>query len=822
MIHVLESRLRQIRRWMSRSEWSLRFLGLPKIKGGSERGLVLIQIDGLSRAQLEKAVKRGQMPFLKKLQKREGYQLHTIYSGIPSTTAAAQAELFYGVKGAIPAFAYKERDSGRYMKLILPECAARLEETLGAKGQGLCEGGSAYSDMYSGGAEETHFCASGLGTGTLLKRANPLGFLAVLIWNFGSVLRLAGLLCVEFFIAVYDSVRGAIARGEVKQELLFVFSRAFVCVGLRELITVESCMDVARGLPVVHVNFVGYDEQSHRRGPSSKFAHFSLRGIDNCVERIWKAAHRAYRRDYDVWIYSDHGQESVVPYARENHRTLDEAVAQVLGTPVASPDAMKRAPREGSQNTAGQRAESYLLRRTGAAAKVEVRVDDRASVVIAVGPFGHIYLPTPIEPGQRDGLARKLVGQANIPMVLFPDGPDKARAVTPEGQFELPRDAVKVLGAAHPFPDDCAKDLVRVCHHPHAGDFIIAGWRTNAQPVSFVWENGAHGGPGFEETRAFGLFPINAPIPHDGRTLRYSLIREAAMHLRGEPSATRAYPRRSRHAGAGKTLRIMTYNVHGCGGMDGKISTARIARVIAQYEPDIIALQESYGDRKGGQARAIAKDLLDVYHFPEGILVEQDDYGNAILCVHPMRLIKAGPLPTLPGRQIEIRGALWVAVDFEGVHVNFLNTHLGLFSLERQRQAEALMGPDWLGGDLGRAHGIVPNPEKGAPTLLCGDFNAIPSSTVFRTLTSKLQCAQETTEGHRSRNTFPGRYPVSRIDHIFCSADVRTLKVEVPRTHLTRLASDHLPLVAEINLVAASRLDIEARAHTLTIPMADY
>jgi len=178
------------------------------------------------------------------LQKREGYHLHTIYSGIPSTTAAAQAELFYGVKGAIPAFAYRERDTGRYMKLILPECAARMEESLIGQGQGLCAGGSAYSDMYSGGAEETHFCTPGLGTGSLLKRANPLGFLVVLLWNFGSVLRLTGLLFVEFFMAVYDSVRGAIARGEVRQELLFVFSRAFVCVGLRELITVESCMDV--------------------------------------------------------------------------------------------------------------------------------------------------------------------------------------------------------------------------------------------------------------------------------------------------------------------------------------------------------------------------------------------------------------------------------------------------------------------------------------------------------------------------------------------------------------------------------------------------
>jgi hypothetical protein len=146
--------------------------------------------------------------------------------------------------------------------------------------------------MYSGGAAEPHWCASGLGAADLLKNANPLGILAVLIWNFYSVVRLGALLILEMLVAIYDSIRGAISRGEVRQELLFVFSRVFVVVGLRELNAVQASMDVARGLPMVHVNFVGYDEQSHRRGPSSKFAHFSLLGIDNCIERIWKAAHR--------------------------------------------------------------------------------------------------------------------------------------------------------------------------------------------------------------------------------------------------------------------------------------------------------------------------------------------------------------------------------------------------------------------------------------------------------------------------------------------------------------------------------------------------
>jgi endonuclease/exonuclease/phosphatase family metal-dependent hydrolase len=792
LIHVLESRLRQARRWLSRSEWSLRLLRLPKIQADARRGLVLIQIDGLAKGQLEKAIRHGRMPFLRKLMKREGYQLHDVYSGIPSTTAAAQAELFYGVKGAIPAFAYQERDTGRYMKLLLPECASRMEGVLKGAGPGLMEAGSAYSNMYSGGAEESHWCASGLGAADIIKHANPVGILAVVIWNLPSLARLAGLLMVEMVVGLYDAVRGAISRHEVRQELLFIFSRVLVVVGLRELITVQACMDVARGLPMVQMNFVGYDEQSHRRGPSSKFAHFALRGIDNCIGRVWKAAQRSSRRDYDIWIYSDHGQESSIPYAKLHGRPLEDAVSEALGAPVASPTAVRRAPRMvQSENHVSKRLEGYLLRRAGTKAGAETPVQPGSPVVIAVGPYGHIYMPQAPAPGLRAGLARKLVNQAEIPLVLYASGPDKAMAVTPAGQFELPRDAARVLGAAHPFGEECARDLVLSCHHPHSGDFVIAGWNPHARPVSFVWENGAHGGPGYHETHAFGLFPVNAPLPAHGAYLRYTHIREAAMHLRGTPSAAKSYPRRKR--AEEKSLRVMTYNIHGCGGMDGKVSTARIARVIAQYEPDIIALQECYGVKVGDQARAIAAQLTEDFHFPAPLQVLQDEYGNAILSVLPMESLKAAALPGLPGRALEVRGAQWAKIGLGGIDLHFVNTHFGLYSLERQRQVQSLLGPDWLGAA----------PISG-PLIVCGDFNAFPSSSVYRTFTGTLREAQETMHGHKSRNTFPGRYPVSRIDHVFCNQACKTLKVEVPRTHLTRLASDHLPIIAEFSLAATA------------------
>jgi endonuclease/exonuclease/phosphatase family metal-dependent hydrolase len=242
----------------------------------------------------------------------------------------------------------------------------------------------------------------------------------------------------------------------------------------------------------------------------------------------------------------------------------------------------------------------------------------------------------------------------------------------------------------------------------------------------------------------------------------------------------------------------MTYNVHSCVGMDGRLSTERIARIIAQCRPDIVALQElDVGrGRTGGidQAHAIAQELEMEFHFHPALQLEEELYGDAILSRWPMRLIKAGPLPTLSSRlDLEPRGVLWVSVSVEGQELQILNTHLGLLSKERLLQTEALLGDDWLGH--ADCHG---------PVILCGDFNAIPSSTAYRRLRARLQDAQLALNGHRPKRTFFSRYPVNRIDHIFIGGGVQVLDIDVPRHHLACVASDHLPLVADVCVEAAA------------------
>src|SRR3954469_6206659 len=104
MFAAVESYVHRWRRRLRRRAGAIRHLGLtPSESTSEEPGLLMIQIDGLARVQLEAAVARGSMPFLKPLMKRNGYGIHTFYPGLPTTTPAVQAELYYGVRYAVPA-----------------------------------------------------------------------------------------------------------------------------------------------------------------------------------------------------------------------------------------------------------------------------------------------------------------------------------------------------------------------------------------------------------------------------------------------------------------------------------------------------------------------------------------------------------------------------------------------------------------------------------------------------------------------------------------------------------------------------------------------
>jgi endonuclease/exonuclease/phosphatase family metal-dependent hydrolase len=395
-------------------------------------------------------------------------------------------------------------------------------------------------------------------------------------------------------------------------------------------------------------------------------------------------------------------------------------------------------------------------------------------------------------------MARQMVEDALVPMVLLKKGDDKAVAYTADGQVTLPEDAQQLLGRDHPYAAQVAEDLVGICHHRDAGDLVINGWLPESAPLSFPIENGAHAGPGVDETSAFALLPADASGDHDvPDVIRPIDLRQWALtHLKRSRQPEPATPKQHRddtQAGAGP-LTVMTYNVHSCLGTDHKHSPRRIARVIAQADPDIVALQElDVGRQRSGQidqAHEIAGHLRMDHEFHAALRVGDEQYGNAILSRYPIEVVKADALPMCPGpKRREPRGALWVRIQLPAGPLHVINTHIGLRRKEKRAQIASLLSNDWLGS--------IADDE---PVILCGDLNLSARAQPFEMLQQTLRSARIASHNNRPCPTWPTLWPVTQIDHILLRGPIEVDEFCSRKTHLTRTASDHYPLLATIRV----------------------
>jgi endonuclease/exonuclease/phosphatase family metal-dependent hydrolase len=233
--------------------------------------------------------------------------------------------------------------------------------------------------------------------------------------------------------------------------------------------------------------------------------------------------------------------------------------------------------------------------------------------------------------------------------------------------------------------------------------------------------------------------------------------------------------------------RVMTYNVHGFVGTDGAFNPERVARVIEQGEPDLAALQEvelgSDGDAQAATLDWLGQRLGMQGHFTltrPGL--RGGRFGNAVLSRHAFDVVSEGSLPRRGG---EHRAVQWLKVRAASGEFHLMNTHLGIWFWERHAQVRALLGAEWLV----RAGSAL-------PVVVCGDFNATSVSPVYRALTRGLR---DVRGGGNRTGTWPSARPLLRIDHMFVSSEFRVLSCGVTQTAESRVASDHLPLVAELD-----------------------
>ena len=238
--------------------------------------------------------------------------------------------------------------------------------------------------------------------------------------------------------------------------------------------------------------------------------------------------------------------------------------------------------------------------------------------------------------------------------------------------------------------------------------------------------------------------------------------------------------------GGSVDVRVATYNVHRCRGLDRRTRPERIAAVLATIDPDIVALQEVIGPGPSGQGHAeeLGAALGMGWIMAPTRELRRHQFGNVILSRHPIR---EHARCDLSWKTCEPRGSQRVAIELgEGRLLQVYNAHLGTALLERRYQAPKLAS--WVHDRR------IPNPK-----IVLGDFNEWGRGLVDDVLAERLQSVDLYPHLKR-RRTYPGFFPVLHLDHIYFSGTIDVVRVELPRSRLAMVASDHLPLVADIRV----------------------
>jgi uncharacterized membrane protein YvlD (DUF360 family) len=302
-----------------------------------KRGLVMMEIDGLSYHHLQKALADGIMPTLQQMMDEEGYVLSKADCGIPSQTSACQAGILFGDNSDIPAFRWYDKDK---QKLYVSGNDATELNGRYAHGQGLLRNGSSINNMLNGDAEKSLLTMAGLfdaDSEERKRRAEDIYLLMLNPYFLTSTL-------VLFFVDVVREIwQGRQQKRKDVQPRLnrlahgYPFVRAATTVFMRDIAANLTILDIIRGAPSIYVTWPGYDEVAHHSGPWTSDAFKTLATYDHIIARVRKTIKEKAPRPYDLILLSDHGQSFGATFKQRYDVSLKEFIEQQLpqGTTVA-------------------------------------------------------------------------------------------------------------------------------------------------------------------------------------------------------------------------------------------------------------------------------------------------------------------------------------------------------------------------------------------------------------------------------------------------------------------------------------------------------
>ena len=242
-------------------------------------------------------------------------------------------------------------------------------------------------------------------------------------------------------------------------------------------------------------------------------------------------------------------------------------------------------------------------------------------------------------------------------------------------------------------------------------------------------------------------------------------------------------------------MKVLTYNIHRAIGVDRRFRPERIVRILQHYEADVVLLQEVDEGAPRSRELNLAQELARAAGYPHfalghNVSLRKGRYGNATLSRFP--ILRERNIDLSVAQSWIRRGCQHTSVQVnERTQLEVFNLHLGLSARERQQQIEL----------LSRSHEFSGVPA-GTPLLVGGDFNDW-RSLLWPTFTNGFgfRCATDSKTGRRGAlATYPSFSPQGGLDRIYFRGPLRLLTVRRCRLQVSRVASDHLPVIADFEM----------------------
>jgi putative membrane protein len=511
----------------------------PSPTQSSTPGLIIVEIDGLSRNALEEAIQAGYMPVLQRWLESGRFEVVSWNCGLPSQTSSSQAGILYGRNDDIPAFRWYEKRDQQMMISNRPWTASQIHERV-SDGTGLlAEDGSSLTNLVSGDAPNTAMTMSSLldGAGAMRQRSygyyllflNPYSFTRTLILMVWEIVR-------EFAQRLRQSLRRVSSphtRGGS-----FPLLRAMSNVFLRDLNLYLLIEDMLGGTPIVYSTFLGYDVVAHHAGPYHHDALKTLKQFDDGLGALERASVRA-PRPYEFLLLSDHGQSRGATFRQRYDMTLEELIERAL----EGREQVTASPTEDEswahfnallsqaiqvETVAGRTARRVFRGRTregyvelGPTAEIDEEAESEV-VVCTSGNLGLVYFTATSERLTLEDLSidypnliSTIVDHPGIGFVLVHSEQFGAVVVGRQGINYLDRGTVDGVDPLRDFEDDAPEQLKRLDRFTNVGDLLINSryFPKTGEVAAFEDLVGSHGGLGGDQTRPFLVYPSHWQAP---------------------------------------------------------------------------------------------------------------------------------------------------------------------------------------------------------------------------------------------------------------------------------------------------------------------